>query len=140
MMLFLSFFLCGYAQPYLTASIVEKLIVKEKEQLLGCSSLVDGLYRVRFTVDKTGVVQQLSGESCFAVLQSFSFPAHPTSIRTFAWEVASKDGVLYPQRVTREKSSVILLPGIFAKEKQEILDLIQQEKELLLMHCFHQIL
>jgi hypothetical protein len=129
MIFFVTLFFHAQAQPYLKAKNVETVILREKELFPECASLQDGLHTVRFSIDNAGVAQLRSGESCFSGIQTLSFPAHPTTIRTFSWEVASKEGVLYPQRLLREKSTEILLPGIFAIEKKKLLDVIQKEGE-----------
>jgi hypothetical protein len=127
MMLYFSLFFSAHAQPYLIASNVESVILKEKDRFSSCSSLSDGLYNVRFSIDKQGAAQLQSGESCFADINNVPFPAHPTSVRVFVWKVASKEGVLYPQSLTLEKPIEILLPVIFGTEKQKIMELIQKE-------------
>ena len=129
MMLYISLLFSVHAQPYLSSKNVEIVILNEKRKFFGCSSLADGLYSVRFSVERTGGATLLSGETCFSGINMLSFPAHPTSERTFSWEVASKEGVLYPQRLRREKSKGILLPGIFAVEKETIVKGIQMEQE-----------
>ena len=120
-------FMCAWAQEYLTASTVEKHLKEQQTVFSGCSSLTNQLYRVRFSVAPSGKGKLIEGEACFAVIANVSFPSHP-SRRIFIWNVASQDGVLFPQTLLREKIISVLLPGMFSNEKKKLIKQLEGQQ------------
>ena len=121
-------FMCAWAQEYLTASTVEQHLKDQQPVFSNCSSLTNQLYQVRFSIDSTGKGRLIEGESCFSIIEKVQFPSHPSRSRVFIWNVASQDGVLFPQTLSREKVVSVLLPGFFAADKKRLLIQLEGEK------------
>ena len=121
-------FMCAWAQEYLTASTVEKHLNSHLPVFSSCSSLANQLYQVRFSIDASGKGALIEGKGCFSVIENVPFPSHPNRRRVFIWNVASQDGVLFPQTLSREKAVSVLLPGLFAADKKRLVSQLEGEK------------
>ena len=104
--------------PYRTVKSVEPSL--EPSVFHACTDLNEGLYTVRFSIHADGKASLLDGEDCFSAIENVVFPKSPTSNDIFIWDVIHQDGVLFPQ-LLRKESKEILFPGIFAQDKEKML-------------------
>lgn len=119
-MILLFFMAWAQPKPYLVEQTVQEILLAHKEVFSSCS-LDNGLHQIHFFVDSTGKAHQTKGPTCFEILSTLVFPAHPTTKRDFIWEVASNNHVLFPQKLIREASLPMMLPGLLSTQKEELL-------------------
>ena len=117
------FFAWAKPNSYLVEQTVQSTLLEHKARFLSCS-LDDALYQIHFSIDSTGTAHKTNGPDCFDILSEIPFPEHPSTKRDFVWEVASTKNVLYPQKLIREFSLPLLLPGLFSMHKEELLNTI----------------
>lgn len=105
--------------PYRTVELVEPSLDLSVFQT--CTNLSNGLYTLRFSVHADGKASLLDGEDCFSAIERVTFPKSPTSNDIFMWDIIHQDGSWFPQ-LLRKESPKIIFPGIFAQEKERMLE------------------
>ena len=104
--------------PYRTVEIVEPSL--DVSVFQACADLSDGLYSVRFSIQKDGKASLLEGEDCFSAVENITFTTSPTIQDVFNWDVIYQGGVLFPQ-LLRKESRDIIFPGIYAQNKEKLI-------------------
>ena len=109
--------------PYRTVEQVEKNL--DISVFQACTELKEGLHSVRFSIRADGKALLLKGADCFSSVENIGFPKSPTVQDIFTWDVIYQEGVLFPQ-LLRKESEMIVFPGIFAQEKEKMLNMDEQ--------------
>ena len=105
--------------PYLTIERVESSLDVSKFQ--SCTHLEDGLYSIRFSLNQSGEATLLSGDECFSTIRDIDFPKNPNTSNIFVWDVIQKSKIIF-SHVLRKEDPVQMFPGIFANNKNLLMD------------------